>query len=255
MDCCLLKLLLKQAIFDIKDLVPKSYFNPWRTVEPHPKSHFIAMSVGLKPDSFSDRIVAIRASELGAKLQRSMSMLSARQHIACELLIPLGELIVIEIENNEPDTKPDTELDILLLSSSQLNTIKSLNLQRQTVIDNFKESLKLYFKFLTEQEAKPFISLLESDPEPSKSQAALLTNEKEDGEGRQIQQEDKILLIISSLGYIPLKLPPIPAGKPWVKSEVREKLNIPSHPFQSIAVFDKAWERLLKSGKIKVAIK
>lgn len=243
MDCWLLNLLMKQAIFEINNFVPEGYLNPWRTTKPVPfkKTLSITLSVGLRPDSFSDNIVAIRASELGAKLLRQMVMMTARQYVVCKLLIPLGELIVIEIN------EPTTELDIFLLSSEQLNDIKYLSRQRPYVINNFQKSLKKYLEFLTEQEAKPFASLLESAPGRSESQI-----EDDDDEGRQIQQEKEILRIICDvLKHDPQKLPPVIPGKPWVKSDVRRELNIPRQPFQSEVVFKKAWERLRNNKQIK----
>lgn len=77
--------------------------------------------------------------------------------------------------------------------------------------------------------------------------------QNKDDEGRQIQQENEILRIIRDvLKHDPQKPPTMTPGKPWVKSEVRKTLAIPHQPFQSVVVFNKAWERLLNNEKIKI---
>lgn len=62
---------------------------------------------------------------------------------------------------------------------------------------------------------------------------------------QQIFQENEILRVIAELKLDPESLPKFVPGKRWVKSAVREKLGF------SISVFDKAWERLRRDGRIK----
>lgn len=60
-------------------------------------------------------------------------------------------------------------------------------------------------------------------------------------------QEDEILRVVESMKLDPLALPPYEPGKSGVKAEVRKSLKF------SISVFDKAWERLKKDGRIQFA--
>lgn len=60
----------------------------------------------------------------------------------------------------------------------------------------------------------------------------------------QQHQESEILRVISELGYTPKQLPKDNPGKAGVKAEVRAKL------IYSVAVFNKAWERLSASREI-----
>lgn len=62
-------------------------------------------------------------------------------------------------------------------------------------------------------------------------------------------QEDEVLKVIRLLGYKPMKLPPRTPGKPWVKSEVWRQIGV-CQLFISQGVFEKAWDRLRKSGEI-----
>jgi catechol 2,3-dioxygenase-like lactoylglutathione lyase family enzyme len=61
---------------------------------------------------------------------------------------------------------------------------------------------------------------------------------------RQRFQETEILRVIGELGHSAIALPRNSKGKPGVKAEAREKLNF------TVAVFDKAWERLRAQRKI-----
>jgi hypothetical protein len=63
------------------------------------------------------------------------------------------------------------------------------------------------------------------------------------------QQENAIIDAIKKLGHDPQKLPKKLAGKPGVKSKVRELIQ---HPplFDNSRIFDKAWERLSKYKEI-----
>ena len=68
----------------------------------------------------------------------------------------------------------------------------------------------------------------------------------------QIQQEDNILHIIRDvLKLDPLNLPARKNGKAGAKSSVRNKLGIPCPLFNTVTVFNKAWERLRGKGCIK----
>ena len=65
------------------------------------------------------------------------------------------------------------------------------------------------------------------------------------------QRKKEILRIIrDELGLDPLKLPQIIQGKPWVKLEVKSKLNLPTKLFTKNS-FDDAWEELRKSEQLK----
>lgn len=67
---------------------------------------------------------------------------------------------------------------------------------------------------------------------------------------RQQAQESAILGEIQKLGHDSAQLPRNPPGKGGVKRDVRVKLG--SHPaFSASTSFDRAWERLRKSGEIK----
>jgi hypothetical protein len=65
---------------------------------------------------------------------------------------------------------------------------------------------------------------------------------------RQRWQEEQILKVIRDLKYEPTMLPRRQSGKPWVKKEVRSKLD---GPRWSASAFDKAWDRLRSDGRIK----
>ncbi|MBO3704282.1 MAG: hypothetical protein J5W83_17380 [Candidatus Accumulibacter sp.] len=58
-------------------------------------------------------------------------------------------------------------------------------------------------------------------------------------------QEKEILRVILELGHTATKLPRRTPGKPWIKTDVRKNL-----PFSEV-VFNKAWDRLRKDGRIK----
>lgn len=60
-------------------------------------------------------------------------------------------------------------------------------------------------------------------------------------------QEQEILRVISALGLTATKLPRYTPGKPGVKADVRERLRF------TVTVFDKAWDRLRKDGRVKEA--
>lgn len=162
------------------------------------------------------------------------------------MLEPLGQLIVIELSKIGWISKLENRLEPSLRRSI---SIKSLDYQRVRAITDFQDSLKKYLDHISDQEAKPFISLLKPEQED-------LVPQNEDSEGRQNQQENEILRIIRDvLKHDPQKLPPIPQGKRWVKADVRKILVTPRQLhklFQSEAVFNKAWERLRITEKIKV---
>lgn len=66
---------------------------------------------------------------------------------------------------------------------------------------------------------------------------------------RQAAQENQILLLIQQMGHKPTALPANQGYKAGVKSEVKQRLK--GHRlFVSAKVFDKAWERLSKDGRI-----
>lgn len=61
-------------------------------------------------------------------------------------------------------------------------------------------------------------------------------------------QEQEILRVISTLGHTATELPRRIPGKPWIKANVRGRLL-----HFSDAVFNKAWDRLRKDGRVKEA--
>ena len=61
----------------------------------------------------------------------------------------------------------------------------------------------------------------------------------------QEQQEEMILRAVRALGFDPVELEPIENGKRGVKAQVRASLTF------SVKVFDKAWERLRATGRIR----
>jgi hypothetical protein len=66
---------------------------------------------------------------------------------------------------------------------------------------------------------------------------------------RQQYQEQEILRAIRAAGYEPLRLPSAKAGTPGAKAAVRKAVSFG----KTGTVFDKAWERLRKSGQIQDA--
>lgn len=66
---------------------------------------------------------------------------------------------------------------------------------------------------------------------------------------RQVNQERAILAAIEEKGHTPKELPKQIIGKPGIKAEVREVMDSNSF-FAGETVFDKAWERLRKSGQV-----
>lgn len=68
----------------------------------------------------------------------------------------------------------------------------------------------------------------------------------------QIWQEDQIIRTTKSLGFDPLALPPNdPSGKFYVKSLIRERCGKNHRDKMRANVFDKAWERLKASSRLK----
>lgn len=69
-------------------------------------------------------------------------------------------------------------------------------------------------------------------------------------------QETLILHTIIDLGYNPKKLPPYQPGKKWIKSVVKSYINPELYRIRfTKEIFEKAWERLRKSGEIREAEK
>lgn len=65
------------------------------------------------------------------------------------------------------------------------------------------------------------------------------------------QRKEEILRIIrDELHLDPLRLPPIIPGKPWVKSKVKSKLNLPNKLFTEESYVD-TWEELRKFRELK----
>jgi hypothetical protein len=67
---------------------------------------------------------------------------------------------------------------------------------------------------------------------------------------RATAQEEAILRSLEQRGYTPAALPRRQGTKKWVKSEVWASLKTQRKTFGSDKVFDKAWERLRKDGRI-----
>lgn len=67
------------------------------------------------------------------------------------------------------------------------------------------------------------------------------------------EQEDAILAEIRKQGFDPMALPRDLPGKAGVKAAVRESLK-GSPLFEGATTFDKAWERLVKDGRIVRAV-
>lgn len=63
------------------------------------------------------------------------------------------------------------------------------------------------------------------------------------------QQEIAIVDAIKMLGHDPKKMPAFLPPNPWIKSEVRELVQIPPL-FNNSDIFDSAWERLRKTKEI-----
>lgn len=70
---------------------------------------------------------------------------------------------------------------------------------------------------------------------------------------KQSQQDDAILAAISRKGIDPMRFPPQPKGRPGTKSEIGKEMLSDRSLFQSMGVFNKAWDRLRGSGRIKDA--
>lgn len=137
--------------------------------------------------------------------------LTARQYAAAELLYQWGR--ILRPEELQPNHK-----------------------------NMLRASIKNYISHLGANEAKLFSSLL--DDEQIKENSKLEPKKQEN-------QENEILRIIrGELKLDPLKLPPRPPGGAWVKSQVKSKLSIPGKLFTDNS-FERAWERLRKSEKIK----
>lgn len=136
MNVWILKELRAQVLFDLREFVPKGYF-----VRENP---LIINGV----DTSHDEKWGYLALALGEKLlyesQAYLLTASARQTAAIELLISLGMLASFEITHPE----------------------------RPKAINDMQVSLKKYRDYLTEQEAKPFIFLLKSEPKQSEPQAS-----------------------------------------------------------------------------------
>ncbi len=83
-------------------------------------------------------------------------------------------------------------------------------------------------------------------------QATPATTVKAKSVSVQIQQEDEILRVIREVLLLdPHALPDRHIGKKGVKAQAKILLGIPSTLFQSIGVFNKAWERLREKDLIK----
>lgn len=97
--------------------------------------------------------------------------------------------------------------------------------------------------YVTAEAMAAYETALESAPAdtPAPGKAEAETDAKNSNEKpllQQLFQEQEILRVIGELSYDPKKLPKPEPGKPGVKAEVRQELNL------SVKVFDKAWERL-----------
>lgn len=95
MDYSLLKQLLNQAIYDIREFVPDGYSDmrppDFNKLDGYETCMNAAMA-GLPPDSTHEKIRASRASRLGKSILGHDTIVSARQYAAREMLPPLGEL-------------------------------------------------------------------------------------------------------------------------------------------------------------------
>ena len=88
-------------------------------------------------------------------------------------------------------------------------------------------------------------------PDQSSKHASLSLTSTEAPKPRTLlrDQEKAIIACISSLGFDPKQLPKKSPGKGGVKKQVRDNLDGNSL-FKGVTVFDRAWERLRKSGAI-----
>lgn len=137
--------------------------------------------------------------------------LTARQHAAAELLYHWGRIL------RPPELQPNHN-----------------NLLRN--------SIKNYIAHLKTNEAKLFHSLLDDIQGQVKLQTASTKLQ---------ERKNEILRIIhDELDLDPLNLPPMYPGKPWIKSQVKSKLNLPNKLFTSNS-FDDTWEELRKARQLK----
>ncbi|SFL40899.1 hypothetical protein SAMN05216302_10816 [Nitrosomonas aestuarii] len=209
MDYSKFKLLEKEVLYDLKEFVPNGHFKTTTSLKYNGKE--------LSRDEIRGMLAMSLADRLFSQSESQVIAVTPRQSIAIELLYCLGDLATIEYRNPlDPD--------------------------RDTVLNSLFTYLEEYLLFFSQDEAKPFESLL---PNRSNTQSIKL--------GVQIRQEDEILRIIKEVyKYDPLNLPQIVAGKPWIKSEIfKAFFQIPTELFRSGTVFNKAWERLRDSGRIK----
>lgn len=150
MDSEILNRLMVKVIHDLRDFIPRNLFHPLEIGIKHNERLLSKEEArGYLASGFAEKLFYIPPKN---------KFLTGRQYIASELLMHLGHLI--SIETTDPQ-KPD-------------------------VMSNLLKSFRLYRDYLTEQEAKPFVSLLESGPEqldPQNSSSKEVCNSKQKTKG------------------------------------------------------------------------
>ena len=169
MKYSLLKQLLIQVTHDIQEFIPNEYFCPLSLLKeiPFKKSFNMAIALGLGPDTYTDRIFASRASEIGRLILRRNELVNARQYAACMLLVPLGKYVINESTKINNIGKLEIELEPSL---KQFTNRLSVEYQIPGLISNFRDLLIRYLDHLSEQEKKLFKDLLADEPEQIKKQ-------------------------------------------------------------------------------------
>lgn len=236
MNYSILKLLLRQAIHDIREHVPRGYFDLRPSKFPLKKPYIEGFLIGLMPDSSKEKIRAVRASMLGDIILKMNYLVTARQYAACEMLRPLGELIAIESNKIKGLTEREIELEPLLKIFIRPESTAS---QIPEVTNNLRVLLERYLNYLPQQEARTFLSLVDEQEQPKPQIKRIYL---------QPQQEEEILRIIREvLKLDPENLPPPKKrGKAGLRQAVHKKVTIPSELFRSDTVFYKAWDRARK---------
>ena len=131
MKYSLLKQLLIQVTHDIQEFIPNEYFCPLSLLKeiPFKKSFNMAIALGLGPDTYTDRIFASRASEIGRLILRRNELVNARQYAACMLLVPLGKYVINESTKINNIGKLEIELEPSLKQFT--NRLRTLHGQSQ----------------------------------------------------------------------------------------------------------------------------
>ncbi|MBL8499482.1 MAG: hypothetical protein JNL77_02685 [Nitrosomonas sp.] len=129
MDSEILNRLMVQVIYEIQDFLPANLF--------HPIGHTVKINNRTLSEEQARGVIASGQAEKLFYVPPKSQFMSLRQRDACELLMHMGHLISLD------STGPE----------------------QTRVSDDFYASLKKYFVHLSEQEAKPFISLLKNIPQ------------------------------------------------------------------------------------------